>query len=90
MGAFQEIEPEEQAVALAPGDCLVLYTDGLSEAFDAKEHQFGVNRLRSILAADPSASARTVLDKVIRAVKEFTGSEPMSDDLTLLVIKRGL
>jgi serine phosphatase RsbU (regulator of sigma subunit) len=89
LGMFQEIEPEEREVGLAPGDFLVLYTDGLNEAFDAERQQFGVDRLRTILAADPSASARSVLDKMIRAVKEFTGNEPMSDDLTLLVIRRG-
>ncbi len=88
LGAFQEIEPEERDVALAPGDLLVLYTDGLSEAFDAEQQQFGTERMRSILAANPTASARTVLDEVIRAVNEFTGDVPMSDDLTLLVIRR--
>ena len=88
LGAFQEIEPEEREVALVPGDLLVLYTDGLNEAFDAEQQQFGTDRLRSIVAANQTGSARTVLDEVIGAVNEFIGDVPMSDDLTLLVVRR--
>jgi sigma-B regulation protein RsbU (phosphoserine phosphatase) len=88
LGSFQEIAPEEREVGLAPGDLLVLYTDGLSEAFDARGRQFGTDRLRNVVAAHPSASARTVLDEVIRAVNEFAGDVSLSDDLTLLVTRR--
>lgn len=88
LGAFETSVFEEGAVDLAPGDALVLYTDGVTEAMNAEGKLFDEPRLRSVVTAHPSASAEELLQAIVKAVKEFVGDTPASDDLTLVVIKR--
>jgi serine phosphatase RsbU (regulator of sigma subunit) len=82
---------------LEPGDYLVLYTDGVTEAFSPQEEAFGEPRLYQTIegavtcedqTAGDSFSAQVLLDKIDNAVEEFIGDSMLSDDLTLLVLKR--
>jgi sigma-B regulation protein RsbU (phosphoserine phosphatase) len=88
LGTFEDVEQKEHEISVAPGDLLVFYTDGVTEAMDADGHLFGEERLRAALAADPDASAQQALQAVVDAVNAFTGDTPQSDDCTLCVVKR--
>jgi len=88
MGAFEEIQLDERRVDIAPGDLLVFYTDGVTEAFTPDEEEFGVERLREVVAAHAHGGAQQVLEAIVKAVNEFEGDAPPSDDLTLVVVKR--
>jgi sigma-B regulation protein RsbU (phosphoserine phosphatase) len=88
LGAFAEIELEERSVELAPGDILVLYSDGASEAMNATHSQWGTSRLRNTLRANTGSPAEQVAKAIVDAVGHFRGDMEQSDDLTLLVIRR--
>ncbi len=78
---------EEQ---LVPGDKLLIYSDGVSEAQNAAGDFFGKRRLRAAVAEHAAESASAVHDAVQEAVAKFTGGAPQSDDITLLVLDYGL
>ena len=73
------------AAVLEPGDTLLLYTDGVTEAFDAADHAFGEERLLDAL--DPALDPAMLCDGLARAVHEFVGNAPQSDDITLLALR---
>ncbi|KAB2969096.1 MAG: SpoIIE family protein phosphatase [Thermoanaerobaculia bacterium] len=75
-------------VALDPGDLLVVYTDGITEAIDPEEEEFGLARLEAVIgrhAQDPLAELRLALE---RALDGFVRGVPFADDRTLLVLRR--
>ncbi len=78
---------EEQSLIVEPGDLLLGYTDGISEAMTADDEEWGEERM--ILAAETSMddSADTILHDVFRAADQFTNNAPQHDDMTLLVAK---
>ena len=88
LGAFNDIALEECQIDVAPGDLLVFYTDGVTEARDANGQMFDEDRLQATVAANPDTTAEQVLQAIVGAVKDFTGDTPPSDDLTLFVVKR--
>jgi serine phosphatase RsbU (regulator of sigma subunit) len=90
LGAFPSIALDEARVTLAPGDTLVLYTDGVTDARAADGTRFGDDRFRDVLrdAASAGASARELVDTVVRSVRDFTAGEPAADDLTIVVARR--
>lgn len=76
-------------VRLEPGDLVALYTDGISDARDVKEHVYGFARVRQLVASGPGdveGAAQAVLDDVLH----FAGSEPQVDDICLLCFSREL
>lgn len=77
----------EATLGLAPGDSLLLYTDGLTEAFSAAGEEFGDQRLIAALAAAPSDSAAGVADHCLAAVEAFALGAAQSDDMTCLVAR---
>jgi serine phosphatase RsbU (regulator of sigma subunit) len=89
LGVLEDIELQEREIDVAPGDLLVFYTDGVTEAMDADGQPFGVERLRQVLAADPGASADQAVSAVVDAVMAFTGDAPQSDDIAIFVVRRG-
>jgi len=78
----------ERELILEPGEEVLLYTDGVTEAPDPKGTEFGLARLRDLaLGALPTSAAEQVA-KLRQAVFSFAGDQPQFDDLTLMVIKR--
>ena len=77
-----------QATHLDPGDALVLYTDGVTEARDPQRRLFGERRLRAVASAHAAGSADSIAEAIIAAVRRFADDAPASDDLTLIVIRR--
>lgn len=72
---------------LSPGDALILYTDGITEAENARLEMFGEERLRTVIGRHRKMDSKTIITKILEAVKEFCGEQPQSDDITLMVIK---
>ena len=80
---------QQRVVQLAPGDVLLLYTDGITEAQNAQEAFFDEDRLRDVVRANLGRSARDIQASVIAQVGAFVGDEPQHDDITLMVVVRG-
>ncbi|MFO8149775.1 MAG: PP2C family protein-serine/threonine phosphatase [Trueperaceae bacterium] len=77
----------EAAVALAPGDLLVAFTDGVTEARDPEGNEFGEGRLLEVVTAHRHADAQAVLDAVRSALDAFVAGAPTHDDCTLVVAR---
>lgn len=88
LGLFPGIAYEEDRFVLEPGDLAVLYSDGINEAQNAQEEEFGTERLIASLQGRAGAPAEQVLAGVIEDLDAFVGDAPQHDDITLLVVKR--
>jgi serine phosphatase RsbU (regulator of sigma subunit) len=78
-------EPRDRE--LLPGDVLAFYSDGLVEAFNANDQDFGIQRLGRIIARRAEQPAATIVEEVFAAVRRFTGDHPWHDDATLVVVR---
>ncbi|TMP92941.1 MAG: GAF domain-containing protein [Verrucomicrobia bacterium] len=76
------------AVPLERDDCLVLYTDGVTEALDTEGNEFGLERMIQSVRASATDGAQAIIRQVIDDVRNFTGSHPQSDDITLIAIRK--
>jgi sigma-B regulation protein RsbU (phosphoserine phosphatase) len=76
-----------QTRPFARGSLLALYSDGITEAVNSADEEFGPERLLSILLENASDSTLEIRDRVSRAVEEFAGDEPQYDDQTLVLIR---
>lgn len=88
LGVFPEQIYTTETISLCAGDCLVLFTDGVTEALDENGEQFGEERLQELLLTHAHLSAAELREKIIAAVTEF-GNGSFYDDVTLLVLKIG-
>jgi serine phosphatase RsbU (regulator of sigma subunit) len=88
LGAFQTIELGERRIQLAPGDLVVFFTDGVTEARNNNGELFDETRLRAGLLECAGVGASEVLQDILQAVQEFVGDTPQADDFTLVVIRR--
>ncbi|MGV3502227.1 MAG: PP2C family protein-serine/threonine phosphatase [Adhaeribacter sp.] len=70
-----------------PGDVMVIYTDGILEARDENQEEYGEERLREVLAANFFLESDEIKNKIITDLNKFTGQTPIHDDQTLIVIK---
>ncbi len=87
LGVMGGIQLEEAQVELEKGDIITLFTDGVTEAINEEEEQFGQQRLREIIEANKNLPAKEIIQKIQQAVDAFSGSQPQFDDLTLMIIK---
>ena len=88
LGIFENAEFEEAHVELGPGDLVVLYTDGISEAANAEGEQFGEQRLCDAVQSMPlGLPACEVSERLLRALREFLDGVEAQDDMTLLVLR---
>ena len=74
-------------VRLAPGDTLFLYTDGITEAQNTDDEEFGEERLDTKLASLGQVSARDIVTTVVDEVRTFAGDAPQSDDITCIAMR---
>ena len=77
-----------RAFRMAPGDLLLLYTDGIPEARDASGREFGTARLKRVLVDNRRRHAREIADRIVSAARDFSGGRSQEDDQTVVVIKR--
>jgi sigma-B regulation protein RsbU (phosphoserine phosphatase) len=78
---------EEASIPLRPGDMLMLFTDGVSEAMSRDSEEFGEERLEAVLRARADKSAQDIIAAVHREILEFTVGAPQSDDITMMVLR---
>ncbi len=88
LGIAPEFSYDMYNATLAPGEALILYTDGVTEAENVKTEQYGLDRLLGILGGASPSSAKEINDKIFDAVKEFAGKAPQFDDITCLTLYR--
>ena len=88
LGVVDHFPFDEDVVGIDPGDLLVVFSDGITEAFNTDEEQFGEVRLEGVLRACMEDPAEKIIDKIVNAVNAFAGEAAQADDLTLVVMKR--
>ena len=88
LGVMGDLDYEQGEIELAPGDTAVLYTDGVSEAMNASEEEFGMERLHRVFADASQTDARSANGAVFDAVRAFADGTPQSDDITCLTLRR--
>lgn len=89
LGVLPQAPFAEGGVQLNPGDALILYTDGISEAMNSADEEYGEERLYEVVRANREESAAALVDRVFAAVKDFCGDAPQTDDMSMVVIRRG-
>jgi sigma-B regulation protein RsbU (phosphoserine phosphatase) len=88
VGAFDGIEYKEDTLQLEHGDTLVMFTDGVTEAMNGAEQEFGVERLDNILSGMAGKGCQQIVEAVKAGVSDFVDDAEQSDDITMLVLKR--
>jgi serine phosphatase RsbU (regulator of sigma subunit) len=88
LGILPSAEFEVGETHLGIGDSLIVYSDGVSEANNPKEEEFGMDRLIDVVQRNLHASAAGLRDKVESALSAFTQTAPANDDITLVIVKR--
>lgn len=88
LGAFDAFIPEEKLCFLQPGDFVVFFTDGITEARNPRDEFFDDERLEAIVTSRNWESAEELLSAIIAAVDDFSEGEPQADDFTLIVMRR--
>lgn len=88
LGIMPMAEYEAGEMTLNAGDVLIIYSDGVSEANNIAEEEFGLDRLTAVLKANIQRTASGIRDKVESALSEFTGTAPANDDITLVIVKK--
>jgi sigma-B regulation protein RsbU (phosphoserine phosphatase) len=89
MGPYPQAKYERGFVFLEPGNILVMYTDGVTEATNRLGEEFGTERITQIVLVDKKLSSKELCDKIFAAVDEFTESAAARDDRTLFILKKG-
>ena len=88
LGVFEGITLEEKSVQLDPGDLVLFYTDGISEAMDSKGTLYGDRRIQARLSRFAQETPDTILNNLQNDVAAFSKGKPQADDLTALLLKR--
>ena len=88
VGIAADIEYTQETVTLDPGDTVVLFTDGVTEAMNKDNEQFGLERLFEMFGGNPPESAEAATQMVFEKVREFADDAPQSDDITCITLRR--
>ena len=88
LGPFEDAEYQRGEVSFTPGDALLLYSDGIPEAFDSRKAMFGKDRLRTLWQSCCTLPSSDVIGCLLHEVETFRGSAAQSDDMTALVVGR--
>ena len=88
LGCMEPFPFTEEKISLKPGETLLIYSDGITEAVNPENEELGESKLVQIISENQELSAEEIVKKVIDTVKEYTGTSPQTDDITLLIIKR--
>jgi serine phosphatase RsbU (regulator of sigma subunit) len=88
LGLFSQPALDAQTATLPPGGTLLLFTDGVTEAMDASDELFGVERIVQVVGAGGDATAQELCDRLVAAVAAFHAGAPQADDITLLAVRR--
>jgi|GEM_PF-3570971 len=88
LGIVSEIEYDETKLALIPGDILVFYSDGISEAMTSDDRMYGMEALRELVGTfHANLSAQSIVERISQDVRKFVGDFPQSDDMTIIALR---
>jgi sigma-B regulation protein RsbU (phosphoserine phosphatase) len=87
-GKVFERATKDHTFFMESGDCLLLYTDGVNEAMNNEGDEFGMELLTETFRKAAPGGAQAVLDAFQKAVKDFAGSQPQNDDITIIVVQK--
>ena len=87
LGVFPKAVYDQETLTLEPGDVVVMFSDGVTEAFNAAGEQFGEERLRTCLDVNRQCSPSELLERLLSAVRTFALGAPQFDDVTALVLR---
>ncbi len=87
LGMMQDAAYETETIELHKEDTIVMYTDGITEAMNAQEDEFGELRLQEIIKENKKESAEHIIEVISSDVKNYTGNTLQSDDITMVVVK---
>jgi sigma-B regulation protein RsbU (phosphoserine phosphatase) len=90
LGLFPQATYEQETVALEPGDLLVIFSDGVTEALNGAGEEFGEDRLLACLDANRQCRPAELLDRLLSAVRTFASGAAQHDDVTALVLRYGV
>ena len=88
VGMFPDATWRQETLTLSPGDMLCVYTDGLTEAVNLREEEFGMERLSAVVAAGLDMPLKGLCERVLSDVADFAVDMPQYDDQTLLLLRR--
>jgi serine phosphatase RsbU (regulator of sigma subunit) len=88
LGMLDDFAYEQETVELKPGDRIVIYSDGITEAFNSNEEEFSEQRLVALLEQHRHTAAAPLLDELFRSVQDHTKGTPQTDDMTVVVLTR--
>jgi serine phosphatase RsbU (regulator of sigma subunit) len=86
LGLWDEIMLDERSIFLAPGDILILYTDGMTDCRDPKGEAFGLERIKKTLSGFSSSNAQQVCDNLLDTLKKYQDGSKQDDDVTLVAV----
>ena len=88
LGIISEIEYDETVLTFAPGDVLIFYSDGISEATTPDERMYGMDSLRELVESfPPELNAQAMVERILQEVRKFVGDFPQSDDMTIIALR---
>jgi serine phosphatase RsbU (regulator of sigma subunit) len=87
LGIQPEAKYESASITLAPGDWLIIFTDGLVEAENAHQDEYGEARLLSVISAATATTPNEMLQRLMAELDLFVGATPQHDDVTCLLVK---
>ena len=87
LGVVDGYPYEQEKIVLQPGELILLYTDGITEAFNERNEQFEEERLVKVVRENLHLDANEISEQIVNRVIAFQGGVPQSDDLTLVVAK---
>ena len=88
LGVVEDFEYKQESVTLSPGDFIFCYTDGITEPINPDKAEFSLERLENVILENRYAFPQKLADTVDQAVTQFTQSEDLFDDKTIVVLKR--
>lgn len=88
LGIMEQFPYQDDEIYFEPGDVLAICSDGIAEARNGEDNMFGEDKIMELLAENRSDSSENILNKLIKAVNEFSAGVPQSDDITMVVIRR--
>jgi sigma-B regulation protein RsbU (phosphoserine phosphatase) len=87
LGVVRDVNITSAELLLEPGDLIVMYTDGVTEAFNPQDEEFGEERLMEYLQKHRNDPVQEIIDGLIDEVRRFCGSRPQSDDITMVILR---
>lgn len=88
LGAFEDVAFDQETYVLEEGDCLIMFTDGITEARNEAGDFYEERALQTVIESGSWTTAEELLEAIVNDVANFVGAQPPADDMTLIVLRR--